>query len=140
MCLKGDVTQFNKTLMIILLQDYDIEFQNTISRFVSKCTIECNLNCSRNINFPTNCYPCNPKSWYYHKRLIWSPSIARYHRSTVVVATMHIFFFSQCMLLWNSDFRWILMAPKKLVSCQNLSFIEWIDFLSKNKDFCYHTW
>ena len=37
------------------------------------------------------------------------------------------------------DFRWISMAFKKLVSCPNLSFIEWIDFLNENKDFYYHT-
>ena len=37
------------------------------------------------------------------------------------------------------DFRWISMASKKLVSCPNLSFIEWIDYLIKNKDICYNT-
>ena len=31
------------------------------------------------------------------------------------------------------------MAPKKSVSCQNLSFIEWIDFFRKNKDIFYNT-
>ena len=30
-------------------------------------------------------------------------------------------------------FWWISMASKKLVSCPNLSFIEWIDFLKKIK-------
>ena len=39
MCLQGDVTVFNKTLMIILHKDYDIEFQRTVSIYVLRMLI-----------------------------------------------------------------------------------------------------